>query len=122
MRHRAARTSGRRRHRVRRGRGEVRGRLHQIEHYRSKGLQLLVVARSLVTLFEDDRQLPLGQDAVVVDVIDLAKWKLAVVLEQGFQRAGDDEKLQAFGPVVLDLMASAAELAESTPYSVLATS
>ena len=35
----------------------------------------------------------------------LAKWKLAVVLEQGFQRAGDDEKLQAFGPIVLDLMA-----------------
>ena len=37
-----------------------------------------------------------------VDDIDyyvvLAKWKLAVVLEQGFQRAGDDEKLQAFGP------------------------
>jgi 1,4-dihydroxy-2-naphthoyl-CoA synthase len=36
-----------------------------------------------------------------VDDIDyycvLAKWKLAVVLEQGFQRAGDDEKLQAFG-------------------------
>ena len=43
-----------------------------------------------------------------VDDIDyyvvLAKWKLAVVLEQGFQRAGDDAKLQAFGPVVLDLM------------------
>ena len=37
-----------------------------------------------------------------VDDIDyyvvLAKWKLAIVLEQGFQRAGDDEKLQAFGP------------------------
>ena len=36
-----------------------------------------------------------------VDDIDyycvLAKWKLAVVLEQGFQRAGGDEKLQAFG-------------------------
>ncbi len=47
----------------------------------------------------------------------LAKWKLAIVLEQGFQRAGDDEKLQAFGPVVLELMASAAELAESTDYS-----
>ena len=50
-----------------------------------------------------------------VDDIDyyviLAKWKLAVVLEQGFQRAGDDEKLQAFGPVVLDLMQGAAELA-----------
>jgi aminoglycoside phosphotransferase (APT) family kinase protein len=55
-----------------------------------------------------------------VDDIDyyliLAKWKLAVVLEQGFQRAGDDVKLQSFGPVVLDLMKSAAELAESTEY------
>jgi aminoglycoside phosphotransferase (APT) family kinase protein len=47
----------------------------------------------------------------------LAKWKLAIVLEQGFQRAGDDEKLLAFGPVVTDLMASAAELASSTDYS-----
>jgi len=46
----------------------------------------------------------------------LAKWKLAVVLEQGFQRAGDDEKLQAFGPIVLDLMQGAADLAESTDY------
>ncbi|MBX7433269.1 phosphotransferase family protein [Mycobacterium sp. Y57] len=46
----------------------------------------------------------------------LAKWKLAIVLEQGFQRAGDDEKLLAFGPVVTALMASAAELAESTDY------
>jgi aminoglycoside phosphotransferase (APT) family kinase protein len=55
-----------------------------------------------------------------VDDIDyyviLAKWKLAVVLEQGFQRAGDDYKLQAFGPVVLDLMRSAAELAETSGY------
>jgi aminoglycoside phosphotransferase (APT) family kinase protein len=48
--------------------------------------------------------------------IILAKWKLAVVLEQGYQRAGDDEKLQAFGPIVLDLMEGAAELAESTDY------
>jgi len=48
----------------------------------------------------------------------LAKWKLAVVLEQGFQRAGDDEKLQAFGPIVLDLMQGAAELAETTDYGV----
>lgn len=46
----------------------------------------------------------------------LAKWKLAVVLEQGFQRAGDDEKLNAFGPIVLDLMKGAADLAESTSY------
>jgi aminoglycoside phosphotransferase (APT) family kinase protein len=46
----------------------------------------------------------------------LAKWKLAIVLEQGFQRAGDDIKLQAFGPIVPELMASAAELAASTDY------
>ena len=55
-----------------------------------------------------------------VDDIDyylvLAQWKLAVVLEQGFQRAGGDEKLLAFGPFVLDLMRGAAELAESTDY------
>jgi aminoglycoside phosphotransferase (APT) family kinase protein len=59
-----------------------------------------------------------------VDDIDyylvLAKWKLAVVLEQGFQRAGDDEKLNAFGPIVLDLMKGAADLAATTDYSVSA--
>jgi aminoglycoside phosphotransferase (APT) family kinase protein len=46
----------------------------------------------------------------------LAKWKLGVVLEQGYQRAGDDEKLQVFGPIVLNLMQGAAELAETTDY------
>ena len=55
-----------------------------------------------------------------VDDIDyyliLARWKFAIVLEQGFQRAGDDVKLQAFGPVVLELIRGAAELAESTGY------
>ena len=55
-----------------------------------------------------------------VDDIDyylvLAKWKLAIVLEQGFQRAGDDVKLQAFGPIVLDLMEGAAELAGTSDY------
>ncbi|MCU1456979.1 MAG: aminoglycoside phosphotransferase [Actinomycetia bacterium] len=55
-----------------------------------------------------------------VDDIDyyivLAKWKLAIVLEQGFQRSGDDEKLLAFGPIVLDLMKGAADLAETTDY------
>ncbi len=55
-----------------------------------------------------------------VDDIDyyvvLARWKLAIVLEQGFQRAGDDPKLSAFGDVVLDLMRRAADLAESTDY------
>ena len=56
-----------------------------------------------------------------VDDIDyyviLAKWKLAVVLEQGYQRRGDDEKLAAFGPIVLDLMQGAADLAECTDYA-----
>jgi aminoglycoside phosphotransferase (APT) family kinase protein len=55
-----------------------------------------------------------------VDDIDyylvLAKWKLAIVLEQGFQRAGDDVKLQAFGPLVPQLMQEAADLAETTEY------
>ena len=46
----------------------------------------------------------------------LAKWKLAIVLEQGFQRAGDDEKLLAYGPVITALMRSAADLAESSDY------
>jgi aminoglycoside phosphotransferase (APT) family kinase protein len=50
--------------------------------------------------------------------IVLAKWKLAVVLEQGYQRRGDDAKLEAFGPIVLDLMQGAADLAESSDYSV----
>jgi aminoglycoside phosphotransferase (APT) family kinase protein len=47
----------------------------------------------------------------------LAKWKLAIVLEQGFQRAGDDDKLLAYGPVITSLMRSAADLAESTDYT-----
>jgi aminoglycoside phosphotransferase (APT) family kinase protein len=56
-----------------------------------------------------------------VDDIDyylvLAKWKLAIVLERGFARAGDDEKLLAFGPIIVSLMRSAAELAETSAYS-----
>jgi aminoglycoside phosphotransferase (APT) family kinase protein len=55
-----------------------------------------------------------------VDDIDyyliLARWKLAIVLEQGYQRAGDNPALLAFGPIVLDSMAAAAELAETTDY------
>jgi hypothetical protein len=55
-----------------------------------------------------------------VDDIDyyviLAKWKLAIVLEQGFQRAGNDEKLLAYGPIIVDLMKEAADLAETTDY------
>lgn len=55
-----------------------------------------------------------------VDDIDyyviLAQWKLAIVLEKGYQRAGDDEKLQGFGPIVEAGMKAAAELAETTDY------
>lgn len=46
----------------------------------------------------------------------LARWKLAIVLEQGYERAGDDEHLIGFGPKVLELMERAADLAESTTY------
>ena len=55
-----------------------------------------------------------------VDDIDyycvLAQWKLAVILEQGYQRANGDPKLEAFGPVILELMQGAAELAEQSDY------
>jgi aminoglycoside phosphotransferase (APT) family kinase protein len=46
----------------------------------------------------------------------LAKWKFAIVLERGFQRAGDDTKLQGFGRISLQLMQEAADLAESSAY------
>src|SRR3546814_4423759 len=56
-----------------------------------------------------------------VDDIDyyviLAKWTLAIVLEPGFQRATPDTPaLLAYGPVVLDSMAGAAELAAAPDY------
>ena len=61
-----------------------------------------------------------------VDDIDyytvLAKWKLAIVLEQSYSRAaerGGPGSLLGFGPVVLNLMAGAAELAESTSYKMV---
>ncbi|MGV0837725.1 phosphotransferase family protein [Mycolicibacterium thermoresistibile] len=79
--------------------------------------------------YVDMRGMPSRDDVVAryaevsgrqVDDLDyyviLAKWKLAIVLEQGFQRAGDNPKLLAYGPVITELMASAAELAESTDY------
>jgi aminoglycoside phosphotransferase (APT) family kinase protein len=46
----------------------------------------------------------------------LARWKMAIVLEQGFQRAGDNPKLLAFGPIVGQSMKAAAELAATTAY------
>ncbi|MFI9833162.1 phosphotransferase family protein [Streptomyces sp. NPDC051913] len=58
-----------------------------------------------------------GRQVDDMDYYDvLAQWKLGVVLEQGFQRAGENVKLRAFGPMVLDLMKSAADLAETTRY------
>jgi aminoglycoside phosphotransferase (APT) family kinase protein len=55
-----------------------------------------------------------------VDDIDyycvLARWKLGVVLEQTYQRSGPDGQNAAFGPIVLSLMRSAAELAETSRY------
>jgi hypothetical protein len=51
----------------------------------------------------------------------LARWKLGIVLEQGYTRAiqgaADNEKLLAFGPIVEDLIRRAAELAKSTDYT-----
>jgi aminoglycoside phosphotransferase (APT) family kinase protein len=47
----------------------------------------------------------------------LAKWKLAIVLEQGYQRRTDDTPaLHAFGPIVLDSMREAADLAATTDF------
>ena len=46
----------------------------------------------------------------------LSRFKMGVVIEQGFQRAGDNTTLQSFGPVAVDLMARAAELVETTDY------
>jgi aminoglycoside phosphotransferase (APT) family kinase protein len=49
----------------------------------------------------------------------LARWKLGVVLEQGYARAlqgSGDEKLLSFGPMVAELMRRAANFAESSTY------
>lgn len=46
----------------------------------------------------------------------LAQWKLAIVLEQGFQRAAGDPKLEAFGDRVLALAHGAAEQAAGSDY------
>jgi aminoglycoside phosphotransferase (APT) family kinase protein len=58
-----------------------------------------------------------------VDEIDyyviLARFKMAIVLEGGFARykagGADNAKMEAFGPIVLDMAAKAAELARTTP-------
>ena len=53
--------------------------------------------------------------------IILARFKLGIVLEQGYSRflagAGVNPKVEAFGPLVLDLIRKAADLAAKTPCS-----
>jgi aminoglycoside phosphotransferase (APT) family kinase protein len=57
-----------------------------------------------------------------VDEIDyyeiLARFKIAIVLEGGYARykqgGADNPKMEAFGPIVLDMMQKAADLAETT--------
>ncbi len=61
-----------------------------------------------------------------VDDIDyyniLARWKLGVVLEQTYQRAGQEsEKAASFGALAKSLVKSAAELAASTDYNAAPT-
>jgi aminoglycoside phosphotransferase (APT) family kinase protein len=50
----------------------------------------------------------------------LARWKLAIVLEQGFRNAGEDPALLGFGATVVELMRSAGALAESSDYPAAA--
>jgi hypothetical protein len=52
----------------------------------------------------------------------LARWKLAIVLEQGYRNAGDDPVLLGFGETVRQLMRSAAELAETSGYPAVIAS
>ena len=51
--------------------------------------------------------------------IILARFKLGIVLEQGYSRflagAGVNPKVEAFGPLVLDLISKASSLAAKTP-------
>ena len=61
--------------------GELCRTLHQLGHDRPEGLQLYVVAGPLEALLEHDSELPLGEDHVVVDVVDLPAGHLGVVRE-----------------------------------------
>lgn len=58
-----------------------------------------------------------GRQVDDMDYYDvLVRWKLAIVLEQGWRTATPDSPRASFGPVVLTLMAQAAEIAESSTY------
>jgi hypothetical protein len=57
-----------------------------------------------------------------VDEIDyyviLARFKIAIVLEGGYARyvtgGADNPRMEAFGPIVLEMMENAAQLAQTT--------
>ena len=83
------------------------GRIEWSGTFHAVGARLLRLYAGFIVQFAVD-----GIDYYVI----LARWKLAVVLGQGYERAGEDPMLQAFGPVVLDLMRGAADLAETTRY------
>ena len=60
-----------------------------------------------------------GRDTDEIDYyVILARFKMAIVLEGGYARyvagGADNPKMEAFGPVVLDMAQAAAELASST--------
>jgi len=58
-----------------------------------------------------------GRQVADIDYyIVLARWKLAVVLEQTYHRAASNPELEPFGPIVLQLMRDAADLAATTDY------
>src|ERR1700730_17252048 len=61
--------------------GELRRALHEVEHDGAERLELLVVAGAPDPLLEHEGMLPLGENHVVVDVIDLPTRYLGVALE-----------------------------------------
>jgi len=64
------------------GFGEIGGVLQKFEDHGAERLEVLVVAGSLITLLEYDAELPLGQDEVVVEVVDLPAGNVGVVRDE----------------------------------------
>src|ERR1700730_6040426 len=61
--------------------GELRRALHEVEHDGTERLEIVVVAGAVDPLPANDVELPLGENHVVVDVIDLPTRYLGVALE-----------------------------------------
>src|ERR1700730_17027840 len=61
--------------------GELRRALHEVEHDGGERSELLVASGALDPLRERDVDIPLGENHVVVDVIDLPTRYLGVALE-----------------------------------------